>query len=78
MMTFFEKSKSMLEESDTVGGKVALAIAYTIGFAGLAVWFAAMAVVTLIGELLARIPKSLEKKEVDEDPENLYNYKIDK
>ena len=61
-MTFFEKSKSMLEESDSVGGKVALAIAYSVGFAGLAVWFAVMTIVTLVGSLLALIPAPLQKK----------------
>ena len=64
----------MLEESDTVGGKVALAIAYSIGFAGLAVWFAVMTIITLVGSLLVMIPKPFEKK-VDEEPEDYYNYK---
>lgn len=72
--TFFDKSKSMLEESDTTGGKLALAIAYTIGFAGLAVWFFVMAIITLVGAAIAAIPKPLEKKEVDSYGESLYNY----
>ena len=69
-MTFLKKSKAMLEDK-TVGGKVVQALGYSIGFAGLAVWFALMSVV-VVGE---KIISLFRKKEVDEIPEDFYNYK---
>ena len=80
-MSFYKRSRDMVDaESTSSTHAIGIALKYAVGFAMLAIQLTGMFVLHVaVGVYDFAKEKLQERKEtVDEDPENLYNYKIDK
>jgi predicted transport protein len=80
-MSYFKRYKDMVDsESTSQSQAIYIAFKYAIGFTMLAVQLIAMFVLHVAVGAYGLLKEKLKnrKETVDEDPENLYNYKIDK
>ena len=80
-MSFYKRSRDMVDaESTSSTHAIGIALKYAVGFVMLAIQLTGMFILHVaIGAYDIVKEKLKDRKEsVDEDPENLYNYKIDK
>jgi hypothetical protein len=80
-MTFYKRSKDMVDSESTSSTQaIGVAVKYAIGFTMLAIQLIVMFAIHVVVGVFAFIKDLVvkDKVTVDESPEDLYNYKIDK
>ena len=80
-MSFYKRSRNIVDaESTSATHAIGVAVKYMIGFAMLAIQLVVMfGIHVAVGAFdFVKDKVTSDKVTVDDDPENLYNYKIDK